>query len=82
MARGVEFLKEGGRNILRCKGDHLRQEEGRGGEEGGPLHRGLHRRGDRLITGKKYIVEEVRCFSDGEKDCDLWVKPFGLTAGA
>jgi len=83
MARGVEFLKEGGRNILRYKGGTIfARKRGVVGRRVCHYTAGFIAGATRLITGKEYIVEEVRCFSNGEKDCDFWVKPFGLTAGA
>ncbi len=80
MAQAVEFLKEGGKNILRYKGGTIfARRRGVIGKKVCYYTAGFIAGATNLVTGKEYVVEEVRCFSNGEKDCDFWVKPFGLT---
>lgn len=81
MAEKVEFVREGDRNILRYKGGTIFARK-----RGVILRKvcyytaGFIAGATSLITGKEYVVEEVRCYANGDKDCDFWVRPFSLAS--
>lgn len=79
MAEAVEFFKEGEKNILRYKGGTIfARKRGVIGRRVCHYTAGFIAGATGLVTGKEYVVEEVRCYSNGEKNCDFWVKPFSL----
>ncbi len=72
----IEFLKEEGGRVLRFRGGtYIAKHMGRTGRKTCHFVAGFIAGATSRMVGKEFVAEEVRCFSEGNENCDFLVKP-------
>lgn len=72
----IDFLKEEDRRILRFRGGtYIAKRAGKIGEMVCHFAAGFIAGATGRMAGGEFEVEEIRCVSAGDRDCDFWVKP-------